>query len=191
MSIELSTVVDETLFKPTTDSLTGTKTLKSISGDLVWQDDPAVSAKAYSYLYAPSTSLITLTGGSLTSDDSYVDLNAPSMWAAGSNLNVIQNDVDGSLTTSVAGVYRLTLWCDVTSSTANTNFSFRYEVNGVQSTSKLQVSAKEASAVMNVSATGLFSLSSGVELKIKIAADTSCTASIVGGGFIIEKIDDI
>lgn len=190
MSVELDTVVDSKLFKTQTDGLSGNGSLKYVDGVLTWVADVVTPEPAYSSLAAPSTSILSLIAGDASDSADYTDFTAPSMWEAGVSRNFVQSGVSGSLTTQLAGVYRLTFWTDISSSVAATLFSFRYDINGTQSTQKLQTTAKDAGDLQNISATGLVSLTQGSTVKVKIVADKTCSATVVGGGIVLEKIDN-
>ena len=190
MSVELNTVIDSKLFKAQTDGLSGDGSLRYVDGTLSWVPDVVEPEPAYSELRVPSTSSLSLANGDNTNDADYVDFNAPSMWLAGVNKNVNQSGVDGTLAVQLSGVYRVSFWTDISSSDASTNFSFRYEIDGTQSPQKLQVTVKDATDLVNISATGFVALTAGQTLKVKIVANKTCTATVVGGGLVIEKIDN-
>lgn len=191
MSIELNQLINSTLFKTTTDGLSGTGKLVYNGSTLSWEQDPVEPSTGYAYLESQTTQTLALTAATLTDSASYVPLTTATMWNESIKSNCTTSTANGSITVTYAGVYQVNFWINVGSNALNTSFGIKYDVNGVKSTSSIIGTSKDTSDTNNMSANGLVYLPAGAVIKIAIAADTTCTASIKSTGFSIVKIDNV
>ena len=182
MSKELSTVVSTTLFKSTTDGLSGERVLKSSGGTLSWATDPTI---AYASLYAGVSTDFTLTAATP------LTLSSATMWSTSANKNVTVDLTAGELTASVAGVYQLASWLSLEADTISTLISIRYSINGVPSPTALKGLAKDVGDTNNLSASLIISLGANDTVSLEIETDKDAVVTVTDAGLTLHKIDEV
>ena len=191
MSIELSSLIDSTLFKSTTTGLSGTGKLVYSGSTLSWEQDPVVPSIGYAYLDSNSSTDFSLTSGDLTDPADYVDMTGTSMWSQKAIKNCTTNSTLGTITVTYAGVYEVAFWANIQSDVLNTSFGIKYDVNGTKSPTSIVATSKDTTDTHNMSAKGIVTLGAGDTIKITLAADTTCTATVKSAGFSLNKIDNV
>lgn len=192
MATELGSIINNTLFKATTDGLSGEYLVKVVNGAFTYSQAPVEPVEVYSELISTGGPGLVLTAGDIALDASYVPLVTTGMWSSGTTKNCTPSTATVSIVVGTNGVYRVSSFVSISSSVAATKFSFKYKVNeGLVSSRRLVTSAKDVADTNNVSGTGLIQLLAGDSVSFCIAADKSCTATVTSAGLIVHKIDEV
>jgi len=190
MATELDAIINSDFFKATTDGLTGNYTVRIENGQVVYQQDPSEPETAYGSLENLFQIGIPLTGGDVTQDATYIDLTATSLWADGQSLNTTIDAPNGTITVNTGGTYYLDSFVNVAADVASADIAIKYDVNGVKSTRYLYSTTKSAGGTNNMAGSSLATLNSGDVIKLAIASDTTCTATVKSAGINLVKIDN-
>lgn len=185
MSVELQTIINSSLFKSTTDGLSGTGALKYSGNTLAWTPDVAPESKAYASLGASNAETFTLVA------DTPIDLTSATLWASGVSTNFTIDNTAGELLADVAGVYTISAWASIASDTINTTVTLRYVLNGTASPTGLVGTSKDAGDTKALSADSLIALAQNDVISLEIKADKNCVLTVKSAGFTLHKIDEV
>lgn len=179
---ELNTIINEQLFKSTTDGASGTKELVNTGGVLSWETK---TQPAYVGLLSASSETFTMVANTAQ------DLTSASLWATTASKNIGVTLTTGEVTITNAGVYTIASWLSASSSAVNTTITTRYAINGVSSTTALVSTSKDAGDTNNLSASSIIALAVGDVLKLTIETDTDATLTVEDCGLSLHKIDEV
>lgn len=188
MATELNSIIDENLFKSTTDGLTGNYTVRVEGGSVTYSEDSTELTTVYGNLDNLSDTTLSVTGGDVTIDGDYIPLTALGMWTDGESLNTSLDATAGTITVNSDGVYSLSSFVGVSADSAATVIGVKYSVNGVNSTRYLSLINKDIGDANNMSGSSFISLSSGDTLNLAIACDTTCNLTFKSAGLSLNKI---
>jgi hypothetical protein len=117
--------------------------------------------------------------GTFNTATDFVPINnarAPS--TAGELFNTTFDGTANTLTTTIAGTYRLTGWANVKSSAGTNRMAFRYTISGVADDGKLETDIKDAGRTQNISGSSLVSLPAGSVIGFAVASENAANVTI-------------
>ena len=182
MSVELNTLIDSELLKTTTGGLSSVRTLKYNGAELEWTED---TQEAYVGLLSTGSESIVVTANTAE------DFTTATLWSTTANKNTTVDLSAGTVTLNSSGIYKISSWSSLSSDTANSLLTIRYTVNGIPSSTSLKGLSKDIGDTNNLSASGLFTLTSGDVVGLTIESDKACTLTIQDCGLTLHKIDGV
>ena len=128
---------------------------------------------------AVNFSITAATDTTLSTGSDYILLNSTRLpTTAGESFGITYDNVNNTLTTSIAGVYRIGGWFNVSSDTVNTKIGVRYTSSGAPSGGKLVTDIKDVGRTQNLSGFGLITLPVGAVIGVSIASDKTANLTI-------------
>ena len=186
---ELSTIINNKLFKTQTDGMSGDFYVKVEDGDIEFEQKlPEPVVDGYGDLKILGSPTIALTAGDVSLSASYIELNAAGMWSSGGSLNTALDTAGGSITVEHSGTYLLSAYVNVSSDTASKTVGISYKVNSNLSVQKLIGIAKDIGDTVSLSGTSIATLTAGDVVKLAIASDKTSTATIKTGGLTLTRL---
>lgn len=140
-----------------------------------------------------SFSVAAAADATLQTTTDYVQLNSvrlPSGYFDHSN-GVTFNSVTNSLTPSVSGIYRISLWLNITTDTNNTKIGVKLKDNGSWASFTLKQDIASLGRVENISGSLLEALTTDNEMSLWVASDKSANITIQDARFCIELLQEI
>lgn len=187
---ELNTIINSSLFRTTTDGITGDYYIKVVDGVVTYEQKSTVTSGDHGELeILASTNTLALTASAdLSNAATYVALNKTGLWTVGNQYETVGNATAGSITVNNAGTYLIDGFFTVSSDTLNTTLAVKYAINGTASPKTLIGTSKDIADTSNLSGAAIVTLNAGDVLTLLIAADKSCTATIKTSGISLYKI---
>lgn len=185
---ELSTIINNNLFRSATDGLSGNFYVKVEDGSIVYEQEPTEPSVGYGELVVLGGTL-ALTGVDITNAANYVTLNATNMWSAGLSKHATLDTANGTITIIHGGVYDLSSFLVSSTSTVDTTVAIRYDVNGTVSTRYLSARHKAAGDTHTLAGHALVQLNDGDVIKLMVASDTTTTLTAINGGLTLHKVE--
>ena len=184
MATELSAIINDELFKTTTDGLSGTGSLKYDGSTLVWTPD-SEALVVYSYLGLNTETVIPVTAST------EIDFTATGLWGSGLSKNATQDTTAGSITVLGSGVYKIGAWASISSDALSTSIKIFYSVNGVNGSQTLKATTKNTGETSALSAEGVFQLNTNDVVKLRVVSDKTANLTVESLGFTLLKIDEV
>jgi hypothetical protein len=186
----LNTIINDGLFKTSTDGIVGNKYVTIVDGQVVYQD--IITDKSYGESSVTSNiTPIALTVSDLNVTSTYVSTAALPWLNKGENVILT---TPGLLEITEAGTYEVSMWasCYISGPSTKTDIAFRFSTDGAVtglSTRKVTRTSDFTGDTSTITASGIVeNLIIGESLSLFVAATKDCNLYIVDAGLTIKKI---
>jgi hypothetical protein len=183
MATELNAIIDDSLFKSTTDGVGAGEYLVTLDNGTFTYTPYIAPSASYGGLIEDGTTVFSMTAATP------VALNALGMWAATPSDNITLDAAAGEIAITQDGDYRLSAWVSLTTDTATNLAQVRFKVNGVSSSAALSGTVKDTADNITLSADTFVSLTIGDVVSLELETNKTSSVTVTAAGFTLHKVD--